>query len=137
MNRIALAAAAFLAVSLSPRGAAAQDQYVGTQGPAPVAVPSLTAEFVDADRKALAKSATVVVDVKNLALVDPDSTHGTPRPGQGHIHYRLDDGPTIASTATKLSFHGLTAGTHVLTISLAANDHSPLGPSVALRVTIP
>lgn len=137
MNRIALAAAAFLALSLSPRGAAAQDQYAGTQGSAPVALPRLSAELVDADKKAREKSATVVAVVKDLALVDPDSTRATPRPGQGHLHYRLDDGPTIASTATKLSFHGLSSGTHVLTVSLAANDHSPLGPSVTLRLTVP
>jgi hypothetical protein len=60
-----------------------------------------------------------------------------PRPGQGHLHYQVDDGPVIATTATKLSFHGLKPGAHKIVVTLAANDHSPLGPQQALEVTIP
>jgi hypothetical protein len=57
--------------------------------------------------------------------------------GQGHLHYQVDDGYIIATPAAKLSFHGLPPGTHKITVSLAANDHTPLGPKETLTVTIP
>jgi len=120
-----------------PGSAPAQDQYVGMQAVADVKVPSLTAVLLDPEKKALKKSLTVVVKVSGIKLVDPDSVEGKPHAGEGHLHYRLDDGPTVATTATKLSFHGLASGTHTLTVLLAANDHAPLGPSATLSVRVP
>ena len=99
--------------------------------------PTLTARLVDAESKARKKSATVEVTVRGLKLVDPDSVGGKPAPGQGHLHYRLDEGVVIATTATKLSFHGLSSGTHAIAVVLAGNDHAPLGPSAALVVVVP
>jgi hypothetical protein len=99
--------------------------------------PTLTARLVDAEQKARKKSATVEVKVSGIKLVDPDSVAGKPAPGQGHLHYRLDDGVVIATTAAKLSFHGLSAGTHTISVLLAGNDHAPLGPSAALVVVVP
>jgi hypothetical protein len=136
-HRIAVAGLALGLFLCSPRRAAAQNQYVGMQAVAPTTAPHLTAKFIDAEKKARMKSATVSVDVKGIKLVDPDSVGGKPYPGQGHLHYRLDDGPVIATTATKLSFHGLTSGPHVLTVLLAGNDHTPLGPSATLNVVVP
>ena len=60
-----------------------------------------------------------------------------PIKGEAHLHYRVDDGPVIATTATKLSFHELTPGQHTITVMLAANNHKPLGPQQTLTVTIP
>jgi hypothetical protein len=37
----------------------------------------------------------------------------------------------------KLSFHGLTPGAHKIVVTLAGNDHNPLGPQQTLNVTIP
>jgi len=75
--------------------------------------------------------------VKGLTLVDPAKVNEKPMKNQGHLHYQVDDGPIIATTATKLSFHGLKTGTHNVVVSLAANDHTPLGPQEKLTVTIP
>jgi hypothetical protein len=99
--------------------------------------PSLTARLIDADNKAKKKTATVEVTVKGVALIDPATVGEKPKAGQGHLHYRVDDGPVIATTATKLSFHELTSGTHKIVVMLAANDHSPLGPQETLAVTVP
>ena len=60
-----------------------------------------------------------------------------PVKGQGHLHYQVDDGPIVATTVPKLSFHGLKPGTHSIMVQLAANDHTPLGPEQKLSVTIP
>lgn len=105
--------------------------------PAATAGPQLTATLVDAEAKAQKQAATVRVTVKGVAIVDPALSKEQPRPGQGHLHYQVDDGPVIATTATKLSFHGLKPGPHRITVVLAANDHSPLGPQQTLEVTIP
>jgi hypothetical protein len=99
--------------------------------------PTLTARLVDPEKKAKEKAATVQVTVKGVALIDPATVKEQPRKGQGHLHYRVDDGPVIATTAPKLSFHELSSGQHKILVMLAANDHKPLGPEQTLTVTIP
>ena len=97
----------------------------------------LSAIFVDKEKKAQEKTATVKVTVTGIKLIDPAEVNEKPMAGQGHLHYQVDDGPVIATPAPKLSFHGLTSGTHTIKVMLAANDHSPLGPEETLSVTIP
>lgn len=101
------------------------------------AEPSLTVKLVDADKKAQKKSATVSVQARGIKIVDPASAKEKPIKGQGHLHYRLDNGPVIATTATKLSFHELGSGPHAFTVTLAGNDHMPLAPSQTVNVTVP
>lgn len=98
---------------------------------------TLTATLIDAEKKAQKKEATVQVTVTGVVLIDPAKVKEKPRAGQGHLHYRVDDGPVIATTATKLSFHELTSGAHRITVMLAGNDHNPLGPEQTLDVNIP
>jgi hypothetical protein len=99
--------------------------------------PSLTATLVDAEKKAQQKAATVSVKVDGIKLTDPGEVKEMPKAGQGHLHYQVDSGPVIATTTTKLSFHGLTPGPHKIVVMLAGNDHNPLGPQQSLDVTIP
>ena len=75
--------------------------------------------------------------MSGIQLVDPASVQEKPKAGQGHLHYRVDDGPVIATTAPKLSFHELSPGEHRFELTLAGNDHQPLMPSKTLRVTVP
>jgi Family of unknown function (DUF6130) len=99
--------------------------------------PTLTATLVDPEKKAQQKAATVDVKVTGINLIDPAKVNEQPKMGQGHLHYQVDDGPIIATPATKLSFHGLTPGQHKILVALAGNDHNPLGPQQTLSVTIP
>lgn len=99
--------------------------------------PTLKATLVDAENKAKKQAATVDVKVTGIAIIDPAKVKELPRKGQGHFHYQVDDGPIIATTAPKLSFHGLTPGQHKIVVMLAGNDHNPLGPQETLNVTIP
>ena len=101
------------------------------------AKPTLDASLTDAEKLAQKGSATVQVQTSGIELVDPASVQEKPRDGQGHLHYRVDDGPVIATTTPKLSFHELAPGAHRIEVTLAGNDHHPLGPSKTLRVTIP
>ena len=126
-----------LVVAALPRAYA---QYSGRPADPPVRMDggaSLTAKLVDPMEKAKAQAATVQVTVKGVRIVDPALSGEKPRKGQGHLHYQVDDGPVIATTAPKLSFHGLKPGSHTITVALAANDHSPLGPQEKLTVSIP
>lgn len=99
--------------------------------------PTMTATLVDAEKKAKGKSATVEVKTTGVEIIDPAKVNEMPKPGQGHLHYQVDGGPVIATTATKLSFHGLTSGPHKIVVMLAGNDHNPLGPQQTLEVTVP
>ena len=96
--------------------------------------PSLSASLLDRDAKAKKGWATVEVRVYGLDLVD--SPTGQPQEGEGHLHYRVDDGFVVATTATKLGFHGLAPGKHHIEIRLVGNDHLPLGPVSTLEVTV-
>jgi hypothetical protein len=98
---------------------------------------TLKATLVDAAKKAEAKTATVQVTVSGLRLIDPDKTHGQAKKGEGHLHYQMDNGPVIATTTPKLSFHGLSSGSHTLVVMLAANNHEPIGPKEVLTFDIP
>jgi hypothetical protein len=98
---------------------------------------ALTASLVDAEKNARDKSATVEVRVSGVELIDPALTSKQPIKGQGHLHYQVDDGPVIATTSAKLSFHGLSSGKHKIVVMLANNDHSPAGPQQTLEVTVP
>jgi hypothetical protein len=69
------------------------------------------------------------------ATTTADGSMATAR--MGHIHYRLDGGPVIATPVTRLAFHELAPGQHTVTVMLAAPDHTPLGPQQTLTFTIP
>jgi hypothetical protein len=114
-----------------------QTQYGAGLKPQDAKTPTLTATLVDAEKKAAQKAATVDVKVNGLELIDPGKVKEMPKAGQGHLHYQVDSGPVIATTVTKLSFHGLTPGTHKIVVTLAGNDHKPLGPEQTLEITIP
>lgn len=98
---------------------------------------TLDAVLVDPATSAKEKSATVQVKVSGVKLIDPAMSNKRVTSGQGHIHYQVDDGPVIATTATKLSFHELKPGKHTIMVVLANNDHSPAGPQQTLEVTVP
>ena len=102
-----------------------------------VVKPTMTAKLVDPQAKAAKKEATVVVEVTGVAMIDPASVGEKAANAQGHLHYQVDQGPVIATTALKLSFHGLTPGAHKIKVSLAQNDHQPAGPETTLDVTVP
>jgi hypothetical protein len=109
----------------------------GSAGAAAAGGATLSAKLVDPDAKAKKQSAVVEVMVKGLELVDPAKVNEKPAKGQGHLHYQVDDGPVIATTTPKMSFHGLKPGPHTVLVALAANDHSALGPQEKLSVTVP
>lgn len=87
-----------------------------------------------------APDAAATDDAEDVEEVEPgaDGMIATPAGArEGHVHYRLDAGPVIATPATRLSFHELTPGEHTVTVMLAGPDHAPLGPQETLTFVIP
>ena len=124
---------AMLAISAAP----ALAQYDRKpQTPTAGSSATLTARLVDQQKKAMQQAATVEVSVTGIQLVDPATARETPASGQGHLHYQVDNGPVIATTSTKLSFHQLSPGAHTITVMLADNAHNPLGPQQRLNVNV-
>jgi hypothetical protein len=96
--------------------------------------PSISASLIDREAKAARGWATVEVEVAGIELVD--SPTGQLRDGQGHLHYRVDQGPVVATTVKKLSFHQLSPGEHRIEVRLVGNDHRDLGPVSTVHVTV-
>jgi hypothetical protein len=96
--------------------------------------PSLNAILVDPDAQSKDHAAMVHVTLSGISLTEPG---GQASPGQGHIHYQLDNHPSVATTATDLSFQNLSSGPHKIVISLAGNNHALLGPSQTVSFQIP
>lgn len=113
----------------------ANQQYPAAKGGSSAA--TMTAKLVDPGKKAAQQAATVEVSTTGIQLIDPATVNEMPMAGQGHLHYQVDKGPVIATPAAKLSFHGLTPGSHTIVVTLAGNDHNPLGPEQRLMVTVP
>jgi hypothetical protein len=84
-----------------------------------------------------AAMAVQVSEIQGVKIVDPDKEKEQPKTGEAHIHYQLDNGPIVATTVQKLTFHGLTPGKHTITITLAANNHAALTDPQKLDFDIP
>ena len=123
----------FIAVAVAAVVAGSVVLYADVAAPSKA---SLSAALVDAEHRALRKEAFVEVTVKGLKLVDP-SDGGRPKAGEGHLLYQVDSGPVFATAATRMAFLELAPGKRVIKVTLAANDHLPLGPARLLETTIP
>ena len=132
---LSLSLALTLAVAANDEpGSAVMESYLGTSAGQSA---TMTASLVDPAINAKEKTATVKVEVTGVKLIDPALTNKRPTKGEGHLHYRVDDGPVIATTTTKLSFHELTPGKHKIVVMVANNDHSPSGLEQTLEITVP
>jgi len=138
---VALASVLLLALTISLTATAQDKAKNETTLPSATLVAvqtaTLTASLIDPDKNAKEKTATVEVSLTGVKLIDPAMTNKKPTKGEGHLHYQVDDGPVIATTAPKLSFHGLTSGKHKIVVMLANNDHTPAGPQQTLEITVP
>ena len=54
-----------------------------------------------------------------------------------HLHYQLDNGPIVATSAKTLEFANLTSGSHTITVYVADASHTPLSDQKTLTVTVP
>jgi len=98
--------------------------------------PRLRAQFVDKARNLEHRLAVVEVDAEGVLLADPTDSQYKMR-DQGHIQFRLDQGPYILPLGNRIAFEGLTPGKHNIEVMLADNSYRPMGPKVELEITVP
>ncbi len=98
---------------------------------------SFEAKLVDQEANSSKHSAVVEVKASGLTLIDPVLSSKMNTTPEGHFHYQVDNGFIIATPVNKLAFHNLTSGQHQIAVSLADNDHKPIGQPQVLMVTIP
>jgi len=75
---------------------------------------------------------SVKVETTGLKFVMPSNTLV---PGEGHVHFILDDQPLEMSTSPEYVFKGVAAGEHTLEAQLVQNDTTPFDPPVVQTVT--
>jgi hypothetical protein len=92
----------------------------------------VNARLVAMEESAPMREAFVEVDVIGLPAA------GTARMTKAPvILYHIDDGPVIATSERKLSFHELDPGQHTITVALETADHIALGPKQTLSLRVP
>jgi hypothetical protein len=112
----------------------------GTTGPGSSA-PSLTAT-VSPTTIAAGNFVEVTVTTMNFNLVDP-AANPQPAAGEGHFHVYIETKPDylvadfVSPAAVRIPAD-TPAGSHMLTVALANNDHTLVSPSVSqiLPITV-
>lgn len=127
----ALSAESFVALARESAIEAERARAPAAPAPPPMMLVAMTIELPSPQR-----GAGVLVHVAGIRLVDPGLDPELAA-DEGHLHYRVDDGPVLETSATNVAFTDLAKGRHFVSVSLAANDHSPLGPAETVVVRIP
>lgn len=78
------------------------------------------------------KGLSVKVETTGLKFVMPSNTVV---PGEGHVHFTLDDQPFKMSTAPDYAFKDVAPGQHTLKAELVQNDTKSFDPPVVQTVT--
>ena len=80
------------------------------------------------------KGVIVKVSLEGATLSKQASTNL--RPDQGHIHLLVDDRTITLLGSLEVETGPLTAGTHLIQVEFAANDHGPFNPRVLAQVSV-
>jgi hypothetical protein len=74
---------------------------------------------------------TVNVRSENFRVMAPKAQNV---PGEGHLHFRLNDGPPLEALSDSYVFTQIEAASHKLEVELTNHDHSALNPPVTAMV---
>lgn len=99
--------------------------------------PLLIVKFVNQKENAQHRRAVIEVQTDGLKMVDPVVGNHEPRSDEGHIQYRLDNGPIQNTTSITWTFDHLSPGKHLIRVAVASNDNHQLGEEKALKVCVP
>ncbi len=80
--------------------------------------------------------ALVEAQVYGLELVSPGQNQA-PNEYQGHIVYRVDNGPEQTAANERFEIAGLSLGNHTIAVHLADNEGHAISPEHRLLVRIP
>lgn len=132
---VALALTLLLAAATMLSGCAKGSADSGsTSESAVTAATPPTIELVSpaAGAKVPAGDVSLSVKTTGLKFVMPSNTLV---PGEGHVHFELDDEPVMMSTTPDYVYEGVSAGEHKLTAELVQNDTKPFSPPVKQEIT--
>lgn len=111
-------------------GGCAKSTAEGTSGTAPT--PTLELTTPTSGGTVAAGDVSISVKTTGLKFTMPSNTVV---PGEGHVHFTLDDEPFKMSTSPDYVYEGVAAGEHTLTAELVQNDTKPLSPPVKQEIT--
>lgn len=98
--------------------------------------PDFGVRLVAPDKFGKQKTAVVDVSIDGVDLVDP-ATHPRPKRDEGHIVYKVDNGPEMTTTSRRFEIQNLPPGDHIITVYLDGNDNHEISPEHRLKVYIP
>ena len=97
---------------------------------------SFGVHLVEPAKFAAQHQAMVEAALYGLQLVDPNP-HQAPNEHQGHIVYRVDNGPEQTAVTQRFTIGGLAPGRHTIVVHLADNQGHAISPETRLPVEIP
>lgn len=134
---IALGIFAGMAGALVLTGCATQPAAEAPKAPAntrasEVKTPTLTLLSPVEGAEVAAGDISVAVETTGLEYVMPSNTNV---PGQGHVHFTLDDRPFEMSTKPEYVFNDVSPGSHRLVAELVQNNTEPFDPPIKQEVS--
>lgn len=99
--------------------------------------PLLVAALVDPKNNAKNHNVVIEVQTDGISIVDPATVHGKPKSHEGHLQYRLDNGPIENTTSKTWRFEHLPPGEHLIRVALASSDNHQIGETRSLRIKVP
>ena len=125
---LALVSAMLALASLSACSGSAAAPASGSSSDAATATPpTLVLDQPKAGAELPAGDVKVSVTTTGLTFVMPSNTK---KPGEGHVHFTLDDQPFKMSTKPEYVFAGVAPGPHKLKAELVQNDTKSFDPPV-------
>jgi len=126
---LALTTAALVAGCSGSPAASAPSASPSTSAPANAPVTAPTVKLLEPAAAAVVSGdkVTVRVETTGLKFTMPSNTVV---PGEGHVHFTLDDQPFEMSIEPEYVFKDVAPGTHTLRAELVQNDTTPFSPEV-------
>lgn len=97
----------------------------------PDTLPTLEVEAPLTGATVPAGTVTVSVATTGLTFVMPSNTNV---PGEGHVHFTLDDRPFIMSTEQQAELKDVEPGTHTLVAELVQNNTESFDPPIEVEI---
>lgn len=128
---VGLALALGLLVACAPSTPAGEGQAQTTESEAPATPPTVVLTVPAAGATVPAGTVKVAVETTGLKFVMPG---GDNVPGEGHVHFTLDDRPEVMSVEREAGLKDVEPGTHTLIAELVQNDTEPFDPPIKQEI---
>jgi len=121
-----------LALALSACSTTSATDTGATKSSATVAPPTLRLVAPVEGAEVAAGDVTIKVETTNLKFVTPNNK---PTPGEGHVHFTLDDKPVQMSDKPEYVYTDVAPGRHKVVAELVQNDAKPFDSPVKQEIS--